>query len=109
MTALHTTINDITMGRIRQLQDAGYGTQRSVIEEAVSRLYAQTQEVGEMAERLTQRQSDIVDRTGAESWERVVEWYGGMTRDEIAASVEDIWPGDPSNDELIEMLVEEMP
>lgn len=54
----------------------------------------------------TEKEEMVVDRTGAESIEQVVEWFGGMTEEEISESVNNIWLGDPANNELVQMIID---
>jgi hypothetical protein len=49
---------------------------------------------------------EIIDLTGAESWEQVEEFFGDMDANEIEQSVEDIWPREPGNKGLIASIIE---
>lgn len=53
-----------------------------------------------MDTRLNQTQEEIITLTGAANWDQVIEWFGTDT----AAKVNEIWPGDPNNDNLIAMI-----
>jgi len=57
---------------------------------------------------LNQEQEQIVEFTGAQNWNEAVEWFGDMTPQQRAISVEDIWPNEPNNQNLIELINSQM-
>lgn len=49
----------------------------------------------------------IIERTGADNWKMVIEWFGEMTPEEILESCNDIWPTETeANTELAEAIAE---
>jgi hypothetical protein len=46
----------------------------------------------------TRNQETIIEQTGSENWEQVVEWFGGMSEQEILAECNSIWPNDDNVD-----------
>lgn len=57
-------------------------------------------------QKYTQKQEQAVEWTGAENLEQVVDWFGNMSDDEISQAVNEIWPDDPSNEELTNLLID---
>ena len=50
---------------------------------------------------------EIITGTGANDWEEVVEWFGGMSNDEVLAACDDCWPME-ENAEFAQAIYEEV-
>jgi hypothetical protein len=51
---------------------------------------------------------EIVTRTGAESWNMVVDWFNGKTQTEIQADLDDIFPFEDENEMLAEAIYDQL-
>ena len=52
-----------------------------------------------------QEQHEIAELCGCE-WSEVVEWFGGMTVEQIEAEADKTWPQEPDNDEFAQRVYE---
>ena len=49
-------------------------------------------------DRISTEQSEIAEMCGELFWSGVVEWFGGMTVEEIEAEADRCWPGEDNYD-----------